>query len=296
MTRNLAMDTNINRYNKPVKTSVWGTELPIPNAMVVERKVGTTAAEVGWNLSDITEPSRWQDTAVTTEETRTVTPTNEWDRSECYITENATGQKFARKSDQIREPRPDRVRPVVTENAPADGTGVTVMHGNYLEISGPRIPGVFLELAEEARTIVIVDGRSVNMKNAQPQRTGWTRLVFVTEIISSPPILKDDALVATGTSTEVIPNTDLGRQSEPVNRSGPVGQLVSSDGRGVMVDPYNRTDQSVFPGLDVDQAKHVPFIRRHPGAMMYQNQPVADGPAGPVRTRWAPMGYRYCTT
>ena len=110
MTRNLAMDTNINRYDKPVKTSVWRTELPIPNAIVVERKVKTTAAEVGWNLSDTTEPSRWQDTAVTTEETRTVTPTNEWDRSECYITENATGRKFARKSDQAREPRPDRVK------------------------------------------------------------------------------------------------------------------------------------------------------------------------------------------
>ena len=168
------------------------------------------------------------------------------------------------------------------------------MHGNYLEISGPRIPGVFLELAEEARTIVIVDGQSVNMKNAQPQRTGWTRPVFVTEIINSPPILKDGALVATGASTEVIPNTDLRGQSEPVNRSGPVGQLVSS-GRGVMVDrldlvgPYNSTDQSVFPGLDVDQAKHVPFIRRQPGAMMYQNQPVADGPAGPDRTR-RPVG------
>ena len=65
---------------------------------------------------------------------------------------------------------------------------------------------------------------------------------------------------------------------------------MSSGGRGVMVDrldlvgPYNSTDQSVFPGLDVDQAKHVPSNRRHPGAMMYQNQPVADGPAGPDRT------------
>ena len=186
MTRNLAMDTNINRYNKPVKTSVWGTELPIPNAIVVERKVKTTTAEVGWNLSDITEPSRWQDTAVTTEETGTVAPTNEWDRSECYITENATGREFARKSDQFREPMPDRVGPVVTEDAPADGTGVTVMPGNYLEISGPRIPGVFLELAEEARTIVIVDGQSVDMRDAQPQRTGWTRPVFVTKIMNSP--------------------------------------------------------------------------------------------------------------
>ena len=111
------------------------------------------------------------------------------------------------------------------------------MHGNYLEISGPRIPGVFWELAEEARTIVIVDGRSVNMKNAQPQQTGWTRPVFVTEIINSPPILKDDALVATGTSTEVIPNTDLGRQSEPVGPGGPTCEFRGTRSNGGPVGP-----------------------------------------------------------
>ena len=262
MTRNLTMDTNTNRCKKPVKTSVWGTELPIPNAIVVERKVKTTAAEVGWSLSDITDTSRWQEMAVTTEGTGTVAPTKEWDRPERCITENATGREFARKSDQFREPMPDRVGPVVTENAPADGTGVTMMPGNYLEISGPRIPGVFLELAEEARAIVLVDGQSVDTRrDAQLQRTGWTRPVFITEIINSPPVLKDGALVDTGTSTEVIPNTDLRGRSEPVNRLGPVGQLVSSGGRGVMVDrldlvgPYNSTDQSVSPGLDVDQAE-----------------------------------------
>ena len=199
------------------------------------------------------------------------------------------------KSDQVRGPGPDRVRPVVTEDAPADGMGVAVIHGNYLEISGPRIPGVFLELAEEARNIVIVDGRSVNMKNAQLQRTGRTDPVFVAEIVNSCPMLRDDALVATGTSTEVIPNTDLREQSEPVNRSNPVGQLVSPDGRGVMVDrsdlvgQYNSPDQSAFPGLDVGRTKNVPFIRGHPGSMMCQIQPVADGPAGPDRTR-RPVG------
>ena len=143
MTRNVAIDTN----DEPVKTSVWRTE--------------------------ITEPSRWQDTATMTKESRTVTPAKECDRSECYIKENVTGRKFSRKNDQVRRPGPDRVRPVVTEDAPADGTGVALMHGDYLEISGPRIPGVFLELAEEARKIVIVDGRSVNMKNVQLQRPGF---------------------------------------------------------------------------------------------------------------------------
>ena len=226
------------------------------------------------------------------------------DRSECYIKENVTGRKFAGKSDQVRRPGPDRVRPVVTEDAPADVTGVAVIHGNYLEISGPRIPEVFLELAEEARNIVIVDGRSVNMKNAQLQRTGRTDPVFVAEIVNSCPMLRDGALVATGTSTEVIPNTDLREQSEPVNRSNRVGQLVSSDGRGVMVDrsdlvgQYNSPDQSAFPGLDVGRVENVSFIRRQPGAMMYQIQPVADGRQARIEhAAWcAQMGFSYYMT
>ena len=59
MTRNVAIDTNINRYDEPVKTSVCKTE--------------------------IMEPGRWQDTAMVTEESRTVTQTEECDRSEYYI-------------------------------------------------------------------------------------------------------------------------------------------------------------------------------------------------------------------
>ena len=206
-----------------------------------------------------------------------------------------TGRKFARESDQVRRPGPDRVRPVGTEDAPADGMGVAGIHGNYLEISAPRIPSVFLELAEEARNIVIVDSRAVNLRNAQLQRTGRTDPVFVAEITNSRPMLRDSALMATGTSTEVIPNTDLRGQSELVSRSNRVGQLVSSDGREVMVDrsdlvgQYNSPDQSAFPGLDVGRVKNVSFISRHPGPMMYQIQPVADGPAGPDRTR-RPVG------
>ena len=48
-------------------------------------------------------------------------------------------------------------------------------------------------------------------------------------------------------------------------------------------------DQSTSPELDVDQGENVPFTRRHPGTMMSQIQPVADGPAGPDRTR-RPVG------
>ena len=62
-------------------------------------------------------------------------------------------------------------------------------------------------------------------------------------------------------------------------------------GRGERVDrpdlvgPHSRTEQSVFLRLDVDQVEHVPANIVHPGVKMFRNQPVADGPAGPDRTR-----------
>ena len=337
MNRNLPMDTNKNRYEKPVQTPVWGAEVANPNSIRFEQKVKTTAAEVGWNLSDMTEPSRCQETAVAAEGAGTGATANEWDRSIDCIKRNTTGRKLATKGDEFMEPIPDRVWPVVTEKAPADGTGVMqyqwddresvgmtemLMPRNYLEIPEPRIPGVFLELAEEARNVILVDGQSCDTEEAQPQRTGLTRPVFVTEMVDSPPVLKKRALRVTGTSTEMIPNINLRGRGEPVNRSGPVGLQNNTEqpvllgfntdkrgnapmgpvghyvilaGRGEMVDrsdlvgPHNSTEQSVFLGLDVDQVEHVSANIVHPGVKMYRNQPVTDGPAGPDRTR-RPVG------
>ena len=73
--------------------------------------------------------------------------------------------------------------------------------------------------------------------------------------------------------------------------NGPVGRDVMLAGRREMVDwpdpvgPHSRTEQSVFLRLDVDQVEHVPANIVHPGVKMFRNQPVADGPAGPDRTR-----------
>ena len=70
-----------------------------------------------------------------------------------------------------------------------------------------------------------------------------------------------------------------------------MGHNVILAGRGEMVDrldlvgPRNSTEQSVFLGLDVDQMEHVPANIVYPGAEMYCNPPVTDGPAGPDRTR-----------
>ena len=49
--------------------------------------------------------------------------------------------------------------------------------------------------------------------------------------------------------------------------------------------PHSSTEQSVFLRLYVDQVEHVPANIVHPGVKMFRNQPVADGPAGPDRTR-----------
>ena len=197
-----------------------------------------------------------------------------------------------------------------------------LMPRNYLEIPEPRIPGVFLELAEEARKVILVDGQSCDTKEVQPQRTGLTRPVFVTEIVDSPPVLKKRALRVTSTSTEMIPNINLRGRGEPVNRSGsvgpqnntrqpvllgfntdkrgnaptgPVGHYVIVAGRGEMVDrldlvgPHNSTEQSVFLGLDVDQVEHVSANIVHPGVKMYINQPVTDDESA---VGYGPVGHR----
>ena len=70
---------------------------------------------------------------------------------------------------------------------------------------------------------------------------------------------------------------------------------VISAGRGEPVDhpglvgPQNRTEQSVFLGLDADQVGHVPASPVDPDVMMYRNQSVTDSPVGQDKTR-RPVG------
>ena len=65
-------------------------------------------------------------------------------------------------------------------------------------------------------------------------------------------------------------------QLKVVTRSDPVG-------------PHSRQDQSVSLRLNTDQGEHIPTNRVHPGIKMFRAQPVADGPAGPDRSR-RPVG------
>ena len=264
-----------------------------PDSITFAQKVMTTAAEVGWNLSDMTEPSRCQETAVAAEGAGTGATVNKRDRSMNCIKRNTTGRKLTTKGDEFREPIPDRVWPVVSEKAPADGTGVMQYQWNDRESVGMTE----MELAKEARKVILMDGQSCDTEEVQPQQTGLTRPVFVTEMIDSPPVLKSRALRVTSTSTEMIPNINLRGRGEPVNRSGPVGPQNNTEqpvllgfntdkrgnaptgpvghyvilaGRGEIVDrpnlvgPHNSTEQSVFLELDVDQVEHVSANIVHP--------------------------------
>ena len=155
MNMNLPMDTNRNRYEKPAQTPGWGAEVANPNSITFAQKGMTTVVEVGWNLSDMTEPSRCQETAVAAEGAGTGATTNNLDRFMDCIKRNTTGRKLATKGDEYMELIPDQAWPVVSEKAPADGTrvmqyqwndresvGMTemLMPRNYLEIPEPRIP------------------------------------------------------------------------------------------------------------------------------------------------------------
>ena len=195
------------------------------------------------------------------------------------------------------EPISARVSPVVAETAHTDSMGVMQyqwddrksikttemqMPRNNLEIPEPRIPRVFLDLAEEARNVIVENGRSCYMEEVQPQGTGLTRPVFVMVMVDSPPVSKKRALRATGVSTEMIPNMHSAGRCEPVGplstteqpvllglntdergnaSAGPVGPDINSAGRGEPVDPVD------------------------PDVMMYRNQSVTDGPVGQDKTR-----------
>ena len=148
-----------------------------------------------------------------------------------------------------------RVSPVVTETAPTDGTGVMqyqwdvresvettemLRPSNYLEIPELRLPRVFLDLAEEAQNVKVENGQSCCSEEVRPQGTGLPRPVFVTVMVDSQPVPEKRVLRTTGASTEMIPNMNYAERREPVDRSGQVG-------------PLDTTEQPVLLGLNKDE-------------------------------------------
>ena len=90
-----------------------------------------------------------------------------------------------------------------------------------------------------------------------------------------------------GPYEETEPSVSQGMISPP----GPVGQHVLMAGHMEMmvqpdpVVPYEETEPSVSPGLDAGQVERLPSSQVLPGVETSHIQPVADGPAGLVRTR-----------
>ena len=312
---NLPMDTDRNRYDKPVRNPLEITGMTGPEPMSLLRRELTTAAEVGRAQIVLTEPSRCQATDVEVEGTVTDTIASiPYRCCDCGI-RMTTGRNSAMDADKDKEPRPIRTYPVRPESAPVDGETVILRPMNILDVPALRLPGVFLKLAEEARNSEVVDDQPSGMSAVQPHRSGQAGRVLITEIMNSFPVLGSGASRVSRTSTEVIPDLNL---VEPVIRSGPVGHLRDTEqpimlsvmtnqgtisppgpvghdvllaGRMEMVDqpdpvgPYEEKEQSVFLGLDAGQVEHLPPNKVHPGVEMFHIQPVADGPAGLVRTR-----------
>ena len=316
---NLPMDTDMNRYEKPVRTPVGIAGMTKPDLKSLLQRELTTAAEVGREQYDLTEPSRCQETEVEAEGAVTDAIMNiPYRCCDCGI-RIKTGRNSATDVDKDREPRPIQTCPLRPENAPIGGETDILRPMNNLDVPALRLPGVFLKLAEEARNSKVMDDQPNDMRAVQPHQTGQAGRVLITEIMDSTPVLGSGAFRVSKTSTEVIPDINL---VEPVIRSGPVGhqrdteQLITLGvmtnrgtnsptgsvghdvmlaGRMEMVDqpdpvgPHEETEQSVFLGLDADQVEHFPPNKVHPGVKMFHIQPVADGPAGLDRTR-RPVG------
>ena len=326
--RSWPKDINSNRNEKLIRTPSLRAEVRTTDCVETEQRMKTIEAEGCVNLADRVKPSRNQETAVAAMRVETGGTNNRGGRCTDCNKKIMTAGTSQTKCDDLRKPISGMVPPFVTKMAPTDGT--VVMHyqwivresvrttemqtpSNYLDIPELKIPKLFLKLAEEARNSKVVDDRPTDMKEVQPQQTGQTRPVLITEIMDSTPVLGNRAFRVTNTSTEMNPDINL---DEPVNRSGPVGHLrdtkqpmtlgvrtnkgangptgpvghdVMLAGRREMVDPHRRTEQSVFLRLDADQGEHIPTNRVHPGVKMFHTQPVADGPAGPDRTR-RPVG------
>ena len=226
----LPMDMNKNRYEKPVQTPPWGTEVVNPVCSTFEQRIKTTAAEVCSN------------NAAKAEGAGTGGTTNERGRSmDCN-----NGSTTVRTLPTNCEPMSGRVSPVLNETAPTDDTGVmqyrwgdresvgmtkVLMPRNYMEIPEPRQPRVLLGLAEEARNVILENGWPCCTENVQQKGTGLIRPVLVTVMIDSQPELHMRVSRVTGTSTEMIPNVNVAGRREPVDRSGPTSTTGRSENR-----------------------------------------------------------------
>ena len=108
MTRNLPMDTNTDRYGKPVQK---------PDFIRLTQRKMTTAAEVGRKMCDLTEPTRGQETEVEAEGAVTgAIMSAPYRCCDCGI-RIPTGRNSITDGDEYRKPMPSQVCPVEWEEA-----------------------------------------------------------------------------------------------------------------------------------------------------------------------------------
>ena len=312
---NLPLDTDRTRGDNPVRNPLELTGMTGPGPMSLLQREVSTVAKGSRAQIVLTEPRRCQVTGIEVEGTVTDTRAKiPYRCCDCGI-RMTTGHNSVTTEDKDKEPGPTRTYPVRTEYAPIGGETVILRPMNLLDVPALRLPGVFLKLAEEARNSEVMDDQQSGMSAVKLHRSGQAGRVMITEIIDSFPVLGSGASRVSQTSTEVIPDLNL---VEPVIRLGPVGHLRNTEqpimlrvkmnqgtisppgpvGQHVLmaghmemmvqpdpVVPYEETEPSVSPGLDAGQVEHLPSSQVLPGVEMSHIQPVADGPAGLVRTR-----------
>ena len=292
------------RGDKSVRNPLESTGRTGP--MSLSQREVSAVAEAGRAEIVLSKPSRCQAADMTVKGTKMDTRASIRYRCCDCGTQMMTGHHFVMTEDKDMEPRPIRMYPVKMDCDPIKGETVLVRPMNFLDVPALRLPGGFLKLAEEARNSEGVDNRPSGMSIVHSQRSGRTGRTMITEIESSFPGSGSEDSRSSRTSTEVIPNLNI---VKPVIRLGPVGRLkdtaqlimpgnTTNPGRisppgpvgqnvrrtGYMdvmakpdpVGPYEDRDESVSPEINEGQAGH-------------HIQPVADGPAGLVRTR-RPVG------
>ena len=204
-----------------------------------------------------------------------------------------TVRKLLTDCVKFTEPSSEWLSPVVAETIRTVGTRVLLyqsddqksiktterqMARDYLEIPEPRLPRVFLDLAEETRNVKIESGRSWYTEEAQSQGTGLTRSVFITVMEYSSPVLQTGAVRASVVSAEMIQIMDSAGRREPVDRSGLLG-------------PQNKTKQPVLLGLNAYEVGNAPAGPVGPDVNVAGRREPVDrsGLVGPQSTTEQPV-------
>ena len=218
----------------------------------------TIEAERCVNRDDEVEPSRRQEMAVAAMGVETDGTNNRGDRCTDCNKRNMTVGTVPTNCGDLRKPLSGLLPPVVNKLAPMNGTGV--MHyqwivresvrttemqtpSNYLDIPELKIPKLFLHLAEEARSVEVMNELSGYSEDVQSQGTGLPSPILVTVMADSQPIPIGNVLANDVASAEMMTNVKYVGRCKPIDRAD---QVVSPD----------TTEQPIWLGLNTDARRN----------------------------------------